>query len=190
MTPTGIKPWKKCVEPILAMAPPQMLRQLHGFIGMVHFYRALWKCRMPIMAPLTKLTKVEHRKFKQYWTTEQDNAFQSRESSYRSQCLITLLPYPNPNEPFDIETDASDYQLGAVIKQDGLPIAFFSRKLTEPQPKYTTIKEELLLIIKVLEEYCAMLWGCVIRLHTDHKNLESHINSSSFTMCTQLVPSC
>jgi hypothetical protein len=32
MTPTGIKPWKKYVEPILAMAPPQTLQQLHGLL--------------------------------------------------------------------------------------------------------------------------------------------------------------
>ena len=71
----------------------------------------------------------------------------------------TLLRYPDPNKPFHIETDASDTQLGAVIKQDGYPIAFFSRKLTKAQRKYTTIEKELLSILEVLQEYQCYLWG-------------------------------
>ena len=39
-----------------------------------------------------------------------------------------LLNYPDFSKPFDIFTDASDYQLGGVITQDGMPIAFYSRK--------------------------------------------------------------
>jgi hypothetical protein len=57
---------------------------------------------------------------KKYWTTEQDNTFNAVKALIA--CNV-LLHYPNPNEPFDIETDASEYQLGAVIKQDGLPVA-------------------------------------------------------------------
>jgi hypothetical protein len=49
-----------------------------------------------------------------------------------------LLTYPDPNQRFDIESDASDYQLGAIIKQQGRPI-FFSPQLTGAQRNYTTI---------------------------------------------------
>jgi hypothetical protein len=45
----------------------------------------------------------------------------------------TLLNYPDWSKPFDIHTDASDKQLGAVISQDGKPIAFFSRRLSKAQ---------------------------------------------------------
>jgi hypothetical protein len=70
-----------------------------------------------------------------------------------------LLRYPDPNLPFDIETDASDYQLGAIIKQANKTLAFYSCKLTAAQLKYSTIKKELLSILKVLEGYHSMLWG-------------------------------
>jgi hypothetical protein len=37
-----------------------------------------------------------------------------------------LLNYPDPNLPYAIEPDASDYQLEAVIKEAGITITFFS----------------------------------------------------------------
>jgi hypothetical protein len=51
----------------------------------------------------------------------------------------TILAYPNFVIPFEIHTDASAYQLGAVISQNGKPIAFYSRKLTSAQTWYCTI---------------------------------------------------
>jgi RNase H-like domain found in reverse transcriptase len=40
-----------------------------------------------------------------------------------------MLAYPDFNEQFEIHMDASHYQQGAVISQQGKPIAFYSRKL-------------------------------------------------------------
>jgi hypothetical protein len=65
MMPTGLKPWTKYIEPILALASPKIHKQLHSFIGRVIFYRTMLYHRAHVMATLTKLTKVEHSKFKQ-----------------------------------------------------------------------------------------------------------------------------
>ena len=51
----------------------------------------------------------------------------------------TLLSYPDFNKRFDIHTDASYYQPGAVIRQGVKPIASYSRKLTVPQARYTVM---------------------------------------------------
>ena len=45
----------------------------------------------------------------------------------------TLLNYPDSKLPLTVHTDASDKQLGAVISQNNKPIAFLSRKLSNPQ---------------------------------------------------------
>ncbi len=85
-----------------------------------------------------------------------------------------LLKWSDLSKPFDIEADASDYQLGSVLKQAGNPIAFFSRKLTPPRRKYTTIMKELLSIVETLSEFRSLLKGNEIRVQTDHNVCYSH----------------
>jgi len=63
-----------------------------------------------------------------------------------------LLAYPQFDKPFIIHTDASHTQLGSVISQDNKPIAFYSRKLSPTQTRYTTTERELLAIVETLKE--------------------------------------
>ncbi len=62
-------------------------------------------------------------------------------------------------------------QLEAMITQDNRPIAFFSRKLSKTQTKYSVTKIELLAIVETLKEIQGMLWGQQIKVYTDHMNL-------------------
>jgi hypothetical protein len=81
----------------------------------------------------------------------------------------------NPRHDADISSqvymDASSMQLGPVFTQDNRPIAFFSRKLSETQQKYSVTEIELLAIVETLKEFKGMLWGQDIKVYTYHKNL-------------------
>ena len=79
--------------------------------------------------------------------------------------------FPYYSIPFQIYTDASDFQLGAAIIQRQKPIAYYSKKLTPAQQNYTTTDKELLAIVMTLTSYCKMLMGSKIIVYTDHKNL-------------------
>jgi hypothetical protein len=81
-----------------------------------------------------------------------------------------VLAYPDYSKGFEIYTDASSKQLGAVITQDNRPIAFFSRKLSKMQRKYSVTEINLLVIVKTLKEFKGMLWGQNIKVFTDHAN--------------------
>jgi hypothetical protein len=83
----------------------------------------------------------------------------------------TVLAYPDFLKPFEIYTDASSTQLGAMITQVNRPIAFLGRKLSKTQQKYSVTEIELLAIVETLKEFTGMLWGQDIKVYTNHKNL-------------------
>ena len=64
---------------------------------------------------------------------------------------VTLLDYPYFNEEFKIHTNAIDFQLGAVINQNGKLITFYSIKLTDAQKIYTVTEKGLLSIVETLK---------------------------------------
>ena len=75
-------------------------------------------------------------KFK--WTDVEQKAF---DDIKRTVTHDTLLEYPDLNKRFDIHTDSRDNQLVSVIIQDGKPINFYIRKLTETQTWYTVMEK-------------------------------------------------
>ena len=168
LTPTGLKPWKKKVESILKLAVPKTLSQLCSFIGAITYYREMWPKRAQILSPLTELTK---KGMKFLWGKAQQTAFDTMRALIIKDVLLT---YPDPNKSFHIETDASDYQVGAVIKQNGKPIAYFSQKLHGSQLNYTVGEKEMLMVVMVLNKYRSLLYGRNIDIYTDHKNLTFH----------------
>ena len=82
-----------------------------------------------------------------------------------------LLAYPNFSRPFEIHTNTSNYQLGAVISKNKKPIAFYSFKLNAAQTRYTTTEKEILAMVKTLKEFKNILLGQDIKVFIDHKNL-------------------
>jgi hypothetical protein len=60
---------------------------------------------------------------------------------------------PDHNTWFGIHANASDFQLGVCIIQEGRPIAYFSCKLTMSQQNYTALESKIISIIATLEEF-------------------------------------
>jgi hypothetical protein len=167
---------------ILALNLPNNVKELRHFLGMVQYYRDMWAKRSEMLAPLsdlvgecgeTKTTRNNKVKKKPWhWDSIHQIAFDNVKTTIAKE---VVLAYPDFTKPFDIYTDTSTKQLGSVITQDNRPIAFFSRKLSGVQSKYTVTKLELLAIVETLKEFNGMLWGQRIIVYTDHKNLTQDV---------------
>ena len=172
-TPTGPKPWRKKIDGILAMSPPSNRKDVRAFCGAITFYRDMFRSRSHILAPITKLAS---KTVPFAWGPDQQQAFETIKAIISED---VLLQYPDPNQPFDVHPDASDLQLGSVIKQNGHPVAYFSRKLTTTQQRYSTIEKELLSIVETLRTFRSFLLGAKVNIYTDHKNLTFDVSNSN-----------
>ena len=72
-----------------------------------------------------------------------------------------------------LETDASQSGLGAVLLQEGRPISFMSKALTDTQSRYSNIEHEILGMVTGVEHFPQYLFGRQFTLYTDHKPIES-----------------
>lgn len=116
------------VQTIVDWITPSSVRDVQCFLGFASFYRIFIKFYFKLAAPLISLTHKD--KFK--WTDDSNEAFNSLKVAFTS---APILIHADLSKPFFLETDASDYALGAVLSQYGIdnylhPIAFYSRKFT------------------------------------------------------------
>ena len=81
----------------------------------------MWKQCFHILSPLLTEATSGSKGWNIKWTDNLEKAFCDLKKIVAEE---TLLNYPNWTEPFTVHTDASDKQLGAVVSQDGKPIAF------------------------------------------------------------------
>ncbi len=117
----------------------------------------------------TKTTKAKGtKKVPWHWDEVHQRVFNHVKATIAKDVVLT---HPDFNTVFEIYTDASSKQLGAVITQDNRPIAFFSWKLSDTQCRYSVTKIELLAIVETLKGFKGMLWGQQIKVFTDHANL-------------------
>jgi hypothetical protein len=93
-----------------------------------------------------------------------------------------LCANPDHNKSFHIFTDASDYQLGACIMQEGKHVAWYS-KINSAQMNYATIDKEFHCIVATLQEFRSMLLGAELHVPTDHKNVLNIGDSSQRRLC-------
>ena len=92
----------------------------------------------------------------------------------------TLLSYPDWKIPFTVHTDASDKKLGDVIIQNNKPIYLFLRRISIPQPNYTTTYKEILVTVEYLKQFRVIKFGYEINVFPDNKNMVYNATLSEY----------
>ena len=84
-----------------------------------------------------------------------------------------MLKYYNPQEVLTLQSDASETGLGAALMQNGPPVAYSSRALTETETQYAQIEKELLSVVFGMEKFHQYTYGRVVTVQSDQKPLET-----------------
>eukprot|EP00731_Ephydatia_muelleri_P007395 Em0003g1643a len=161
------------IEAIKRMPVPRTKKGVRQFLGLAGYYRRFIRDFATIATPLTELTrKSAPQEVK--WSLQAQEAFDTLKTKIASS---PVLMCPDMSRMFTLQTDASDYGIGAVLSQTGEdgeehPVAFFSQKLLPRERKYSTIEKECLAIRMGTQAFRVYLIGKPFVVQTDHRALE------------------
>jgi hypothetical protein len=167
----GVKMEPTKVQAVVDWPQPLDVSQLRSFMGLANYFRKFVNGFAGIAAPLTDL--LNKQKLQEHWGEAQAAAF-----AHLKQALVSapVLKVADPNRPFVLQSDASDFAVGGVLLQEFAgqlhPIAFHSRKLTSAERNYTVSEREMLAIVECVKSWSHYIGGSGATVHTDHKSLE------------------
>jgi hypothetical protein len=164
----------KNIEAMQDWPHPKTLKILHGFLGLIGYYRKFVKNYGKIATPLTALLK--NNSFT--WTPIVAQDFQTLKMA---MCTTPVLALPNFTKTFVLECDASGKGIGVVLMQEGRSLAFTNKQLSEINLGKSIYEKEMLAILHVVDLWCPYLLGKHFQIKTDHQSLkyfmEQHISS-------------
>ena len=132
-----------------------------------------------LQGPISQLTQKDTAFV---WDTPQQEAFGKLKDVISSS---PVLPYFDNSKPTILNVDTSSTGLGAIVMQNGKPIAYGSRLLTDSERRYANIEREMLAIAWGwgVEKFYMYLYGRKVIVETDHKPLEDIFKKSLNSAC-------
>ena len=182
----GIKPDPSKVSALKQMTKPRDRRELQTFLGLATYMGPFIPNLSSITAPLREILK---KKNTFEWNENYQRAFDEVKQAISEE--ITLNYFDSTKEVV-LQVDASTNGLGAALIQEGKPVAFASKSLTDVETRYANIEREMLAVVYGCERFHTYLFGRPVIVHTDHKPLESlhlkHLTSAPPLTGTYATP--
>ncbi|UYV62972.1 hypothetical protein LAZ67_2002685 [Cordylochernes scorpioides] len=159
------------IETIRKLNSPRNKKDLQRVLGSINIYSKFIPNYAKLRLPLNNLLKKD---VKWKWDEECETAFSKLKRMITSKPILAIY---NPKYPIHLYTDASQEQIGSILKQeqpDGLlkPIAYRSRRMTSYESNYCVTEQECLAIIDAVDFFLPYLDGVHFTIHTDHACLK------------------
>jgi hypothetical protein len=153
------------IQTIKEWPTPTALKELRGFLGLTGYYRKFIQHYAILSQPLTNLLK---KGVMFVWTKDSETALQVLKIALMSAPFLAL---PTFSLQFTIDTDACDVGIGAVLSQQGHPLAYVSRALRPQNRTLSVYEKEYLAILLVVQQWHSYLQVGEFIIRTDHKSL-------------------
>jgi hypothetical protein len=161
----GVKVDPKKIEAMQDWPHPKTLKRLCGFMGLMGYYRKFVKNYGKIATPLTALLKKNYFN----WTPAVDQAFHALKES---MCTTPILALPDFKKTFVLECDASGKEIGAVLMQDGRPLAFTRKQLSKRHFGKSIYEKEMMAIMHDVDLWHSYLLGKCFQIKTYYQSLK------------------
>ena len=157
------------VKVVIDWPVPKSAHDIQVFLGLINYHRDFLKDLAGLTEPLVELTGKD---VPFMWSSVQDDAFNKLKD------MITTAPvlvYPDPEEKFILDVDASHGCIGAELIQcingQEKVVCFGSFRLTPAQRRYCTTRKELLAVVRFTRQFRHYLLGRQFLVRTDHNSL-------------------
>ena len=161
------------VDAILQWLAPRTMEELQIFLGMAGFYCKFVNTYAKISIPM--IDQLKGVAITSHWGEEQQQSFDKLKVALATAPILAIV---DPQKPFVVETDASAKAIGAVLVQDGHPVAYESKKLNRAQQNYSTYERELFAIIYALCKWQHYLYGAQFEIVFDHESIKWFMNQT------------
>ena len=158
----------KKIHSMEAWPVPANTIALRGLLGLTGYYRKFICGFGNIAAQLTQLLK----KYRFFLSKAAENAFHNLK---QAMVQASVLMLPNFSKLFMVEADASGTSLGAILMQDGKPLAYYSKALSSKALGKSTYEKELMAIILSVKQWRNYLVGRRFHIRIDHRSLKYHL---------------
>ena len=165
ITTDGVHIDPEKVKAVNKFETPSNVEELRRFLGMVNYVARFLPNLTTKVLPLHNLLKKD---ICWNWSEAQQKSFETVKSMLTK---APVLAFYSPDKKLILENDASEYGLGSVMLQDGRPIAYASRALSQAEKRYAQIEKEMLAIVYGLEKFHQFTYGRQVHITTDHKPL-------------------
>lgn len=81
------------------------------------------------------------------------------------------LYHPDTSKVFNLQCDASDKGIGAILTQENKILGIYGKRFTKQEENYSSAEKEILAVVKSLTHFKSIIYNSKTIIETDNKNI-------------------